>query len=1473
MKKQNTQRWLAMFMAFVMLIGVLPMTAFAEGHTHTESCYAKEGDLLCSLEEATGHTHTQDCYCAGGEHNCGQEEAIGHTHSESCYSGEINTGTASDLELKAPTCGLEVSEGHTHTDDCICPGGELICNVEESKGHSHTEDCYAQGGELICNLGEIDLYSSDGEVTTVTGFYDAVTNAGDNDIITLGADITYDTTDTQYGVLAVSKKITIDFNGYTLSSADGTYNSELSNDCIFKIETSGSLSLVDAQIKTGTYQYATGSYFGNVIGDNYGTVTIESTGSKGISANDFIYCNRGTIIVKNGIFTLDSCFVDESYGKVEIYSGNYITNSYCFDDIYGEIIIHDATVISESSIIYLSDDGTNYGSAIIHAGSYTSTDGECIYANDGTSAIIYSGTFTADDDCVYNDDDATITIYSASFTATDDYGDGCLRGDGKWIIADGYVADPTDWKETNAAEVRFYTPNVAIRFYVDEKIIAEHNGLLSDLTFPETPTHSKGYRFLFWEDDSGTIVSAKGDLRGSCELYAVFADAEHSIKTYGELQAALANKLPVIALGADITCNGTIAIDYDCVIDGVNFSLIRPVGFLGNLVEIPDNSNAKVSLQNLVVNGSNIEANEAAIYVGKSSSLEMNKCTVKNNRSAKETGRESGGIQVEDATNLSLTDCVIENNHSSYHGGGMYYDGDGAITILRCTIRNNDAICGGGLYIDNGDPKAAISITDTVISNNTCEDNGAGLNYEGGYIHLYGNTLISQNTAKKDGGGISVTGGSSDEKSCLFMHNTSAISYNKAIGEDSRGGGAFLYEGSLRMYDDSSIDHNTAAYGGGVYQELYVFRQCGGVIRDNRASKCGGGLYQGRSATITLEKGMTFDNAAGLAGDDVYRDEYAPNYFAIYQKQSDRKYGDGNSETLGTVMVKPIAGYNLSQAISVPYYGWFIDGVSDGSWDSPTITNRYQSRESSTLISAKNNNLGYLTGDNSFNKTGAKAIWYGLLCVYDANYEGGSDYQYDTQSYLQGSNATVLSNMFTRPGHRFTGWNTAKNGTGTSYAANDTILMEHNQVLYAQWEEIETGGLTVSKTVSGSGASTTKAFTFTVTLADTSISGTYGGMVFENGVAVFTLKADESKTALNLPAGTTYTVVESDNSGYTVTVNGSDQTTATGTIAADSTATEAFNNHKAGNNGDGGNTPVSSPAKVTITAQKTLDGSVATGSDYSFILKDESGNVIQTVQNNGGNITFATLTFSETGTYTYTLSEVVGTDSTINYDTTVYRIMVDVTKSGDYKATVSYEKDGMAYSRTPVFANTTKPTEDKDNTITVTAKKVWSDNNYIDRPASVSVQLYKDGTAYGKPVSLNAENNWAYVWNNLAESATWTVDEINVPDGYTKTLTHIGNIWTITNTRTVPTDNPTTPDEPNEPSTPTPPNTPGSADTPSNPNNPDTPVTPSSPDKPIDRVPQTGDNNHIELWIALACVSFLSMLAVIFGKKRFSTRK
>ena len=167
MKMKSKRRWLASLMAFFMLTSALPVTAFAEGHTHTEECYAKEGDLLCKISESEGHTHTSECVCPGGEYICGLEEIESHTHDESCYdyiedeeSGE-EEATPSNAVQKKLVCGLEEQEGHTHTSECVCPGGEYICGLEEQEGHTHTSECVCPGDEYICGLEEIESHTHD----------------------------------------------------------------------------------------------------------------------------------------------------------------------------------------------------------------------------------------------------------------------------------------------------------------------------------------------------------------------------------------------------------------------------------------------------------------------------------------------------------------------------------------------------------------------------------------------------------------------------------------------------------------------------------------------------------------------------------------------------------------------------------------------------------------------------------------------------------------------------------------------------------------------------------------------------------------------------------------------------------------------------------------------------------------------------------------------------------------------------------------------------------------------------------------------------------------------------------------------------------------------------------------------------------------------------------------------------------------
>lgn len=149
-----------------------------------------------------------------------------------------------------------------------------------------------------------------------------------------------------------------------------------------------------------------------------------------------------------------------------------------------------------------------------------------------------------------------------------------------------------------------------------------------------------------------------------------------------------------------------------------------------------------------------------------------------------------------------------------------------------------------------------------------------------------------------------------------------------------------------------------------------------------------------------------------------------------------------------------------------------------------------------------------------------------------------------------------------------------KNGTATAKFTNT----KGNVVPPQSPEPSEkTGGLTVSKTVTGSQGDTHRDFTFKVTLDDTTLEGEYGEMAFHAGVAVFTLKHGESMTARELPVGIRYTVEESDNEGYTVTKKGE-----AGTIKGGETASAQFVNKKGDSTSDQP-TPTPEPGKPSPT--------------------------------------------------------------------------------------------------------------------------------------------------------------------------------------------------------------------------------------------------------------------------------------------------
>lgn len=78
------------------------------------------------------------------------------------------------------------------------------------------------------------------------------------------------------------------------------------------------------------------------------------------------------------------------------------------------------------------------------------------------------------------------------------------------------------------------------------------------------------------------------------------------------------------------------------------------------------------------------------------------------------------------------------------------------------------------------------------------------------------------------------------------------------------------------------------------------------------------------------------------------------------------------------------------------------------------------------------------------------------LLTYDPN---GGAASIVKEAYAPSAGATVKSDAalgFARAGYTFTGWNTAANGRGTTYAAGVNMTMDKNVTLFAQWKAVPT---------------------------------------------------------------------------------------------------------------------------------------------------------------------------------------------------------------------------------------------------------------------------------------------------------------------------------------------------------------------------------------------------------------------------------
>jgi len=155
---------------------------------------------------------------------------------------------------------------------------------------------------------------------------------------------------------------------------------------------------------------------------------------------------------------------------------------------------------------------------------------------------------------------------------------------------------------------------------------------------------------------------------------------------------------------------------------------------------------------------------------------------------------------------------------------------------------------------------------------------------------------------------------------------------------------------------------------------------------------------------------------------------------------------DGNTNTGGSALTDGSSPYVSGSSVTVLGAGSLVKtGYTFTGWN--------------TL--ANGSGTGYAIGANF--TIGANTVLYAqwtLIVTYTVAYNGntntsGSPLTDSSSPYVTGSLVTVLgAGTLVKTGNNFAGWNTAANGSGTSYVVGATFNIGANTTLFAQWTPI-----------------------------------------------------------------------------------------------------------------------------------------------------------------------------------------------------------------------------------------------------------------------------------------------------------------------------------------------------------------------------------------------------------------------------------
>ena len=170
-----------------------------------------------------------------------------------------------------------------------------------------------------------------------------------------------------------------------------------------------------------------------------------------------------------------------------------------------------------------------------------------------------------------------------------------------------------------------------------------------------------------------------------------------------------------------------------------------------------------------------------------SGQLTLSDCVISNNHNSGSVGSEldGGGIYNSAGATLTLTRCVLSGNGAQSYGGAVY--NSGTVAATDCSFSTNTAGVHGGAFWNNGAAgNANLTLTNCTLNANSCSGSGGAI-FSSGYNSGHAtatltNCTLDHNVASQYGGAIYSDGTENGNAAltvtnCTFNQNSASLGF------------------------------------------------------------------------------------------------------------------------------------------------------------------------------------------------------------------------------------------------------------------------------------------------------------------------------------------------------------------------------------------------------------------------------------------------------------------------------------------------------------------------------------------------------------------------------------------------------------------------------------------------------------------------------------------------------------------------